>query len=249
MYPTFKMKLERYPEQTYTFQQILQEPKILFQKIEDEATCKRTGETPSHVFENPIRRTGKQTRELCSLEAAGGDRRISQIRSAGRGILSAKAVPKSKKLLKLEVDLGIEKRTIVSGISQSYKPEEADRQKSGGRGQFKARDSYGNPEPGDAISRECGIFRERTTDYRKTASWQRGVLISEVLAKIFTTETTEREVKKQAALIGQELDSNTLNEVMLQRKLVNSDQTIAATLRYPTAGKMKGPRTNSAGEV
>ena len=34
-------------------------------------------------------------------------------------ILTAERVPKSKKLLKLSVDLGFEKRTIVSGIGES----------------------------------------------------------------------------------------------------------------------------------
>ena len=39
-------------------------------------------------------------------------------------ILKAGYVPKADKLLELEVDLGFEKRTIVSGIAQHYKPEE-----------------------------------------------------------------------------------------------------------------------------
>ena len=39
-------------------------------------------------------------------------------------ILSAEPVPKAKKLLKLQVDLGYEKRQIVSGIAKFYKPEE-----------------------------------------------------------------------------------------------------------------------------
>lgn len=39
-------------------------------------------------------------------------------------ILEAAKVPKSKKLLKLTVDLGFEKRTIVSGIALSYEPEQ-----------------------------------------------------------------------------------------------------------------------------
>jgi methionyl-tRNA synthetase len=39
-------------------------------------------------------------------------------------ILEAVAVPKSKKLLQLKVDLGFEQRSILSGISQYYKPEE-----------------------------------------------------------------------------------------------------------------------------
>ncbi len=38
-------------------------------------------------------------------------------------VLEAVKVPKSKKLLKLLVDLGFEKRTIVSGIALSYEPE------------------------------------------------------------------------------------------------------------------------------
>ena len=39
-------------------------------------------------------------------------------------VLKAEKVAKSKKLLKLEVDLGSEKRTILSGISLHYTPEE-----------------------------------------------------------------------------------------------------------------------------
>ena len=38
-------------------------------------------------------------------------------------VVAAEAVPKSKKLLKIEVDMG-ERRTIVSGISESYQPED-----------------------------------------------------------------------------------------------------------------------------
>ena len=39
-------------------------------------------------------------------------------------ILEAEKVPKTKKLLKLLVDTGIDQRTIVSGIAEYYKPEE-----------------------------------------------------------------------------------------------------------------------------
>ena len=38
-------------------------------------------------------------------------------------ILSAERVPKSRKLLKLEVDLGSERRTLVAGIAEAYEPE------------------------------------------------------------------------------------------------------------------------------
>ena len=39
-------------------------------------------------------------------------------------IRQAEAIPKSKKLLKLKVDIGLEERTIVAGIGESYRTEE-----------------------------------------------------------------------------------------------------------------------------
>jgi methionyl-tRNA synthetase len=39
-------------------------------------------------------------------------------------ILEAEIVPKTKKLLKLLVDTGVDQRTVVSGIAESYKPEQ-----------------------------------------------------------------------------------------------------------------------------
>jgi methionyl-tRNA synthetase len=38
-------------------------------------------------------------------------------------VLTAERVPKSKKLVKLSVDLGTEQRTIVAGIAEAYDPE------------------------------------------------------------------------------------------------------------------------------
>ena len=37
-------------------------------------------------------------------------------------VLTAENVPKSKKLLKLLVDVGTEQRTIVAGIAEAYEP-------------------------------------------------------------------------------------------------------------------------------
>lgn len=39
-------------------------------------------------------------------------------------IIAAEPVPKTEKLLKLQVSLGDEERTVVSGIAKFYKPEE-----------------------------------------------------------------------------------------------------------------------------
>ena len=44
-------------------------------------------------------------------------------------ILEAIKVPKTKKLLQLKVDVGIDVRTIVSGIAESFSPEEVIGQK------------------------------------------------------------------------------------------------------------------------
>jgi methionyl-tRNA synthetase len=38
-------------------------------------------------------------------------------------VLAAERVPKSKKLLKLQVDTGVDQRTIVAGIAEAYEPE------------------------------------------------------------------------------------------------------------------------------
>ena len=45
-----------------------------------------------------------------------------ELRSAQ--IIACEKIPKAKKLLKLQVDLGYEKRQIVSGIAKFYEPEE-----------------------------------------------------------------------------------------------------------------------------
>jgi methionyl-tRNA synthetase len=39
-------------------------------------------------------------------------------------ILEAEAVPKTKKLLKLKIDMGVGERTVISGIAEHYSPEE-----------------------------------------------------------------------------------------------------------------------------
>ena len=61
--------------------------------------------------------------------AAAGDDRISiddfmkvELRTAR--VLEAETVPKSKKLLKLRVDVGTEQRTVLAGIAEAYQPEQ-----------------------------------------------------------------------------------------------------------------------------
>jgi methionyl-tRNA synthetase len=98
------------------FRQRLNEPEILFRKVEIEEIemqiaklgQKMQQETPTH---HPLKPA------IVFDEFAKIDLRVAQV-------LEAAPVPKSKKLLKLLVDLGFEKRTIVSGIALTYQPEQ-----------------------------------------------------------------------------------------------------------------------------
>ncbi|HKT81091.1 MAG TPA: methionine--tRNA ligase subunit beta, partial [Vicinamibacterales bacterium] len=60
--------------------------------------------------------------------APAGDSRISiddfmKVELRVAKVLAAERVPKSKKLLKLSVDVGTEQRTIVAGLAEAYEPE------------------------------------------------------------------------------------------------------------------------------
>jgi len=97
--------------------QKLSKPEILFRKIEDAEVemelekLKALTQDTVQVDLDPLK-TAVEFEDFVKL-----DFRVGQI-------LEAEPVPKSKKLLKLLVDIGIEKRTLVSGISQFYKPED-----------------------------------------------------------------------------------------------------------------------------
>ncbi len=89
----------------------INQPHTLFAKIED-ATIQEEIAKLETTQVAPV--VGKGEIEYGDFDKI--DIRVGQI-------LSAEAVPKSSKLLKLEVDFGFEKRTIVSGIAKHYTPE------------------------------------------------------------------------------------------------------------------------------
>jgi methionyl-tRNA synthetase len=100
--------------------QTLNQPVVLFKKIEDaeineEIEKLKAMATPSTPAVEVTHAPLKGAIDIDQFDLI--DLRVGQI-------LSAEPVPKSKKLLKLQVDLGFEKRQIVSGISLHYKPEE-----------------------------------------------------------------------------------------------------------------------------
>lgn len=100
----------------------LLEPMVLFRKIEDsevEEQIAKLGKPEKMVAApSPAAALPPLKSQSISIEAMQQlDLRVGQI-------LEAVQVPKSKKLLKLRVNLGSEERTIVSGIALSYTPEQ-----------------------------------------------------------------------------------------------------------------------------
>ena len=95
------------------------DPKPLFNRIDKEAEFKAIEEAPSapaEVLLAPL--DVPELRPVIDYDTfAQTDLRVGQI-------LTAEAVPKSKKLIKMTVDLGFEQRTIVGGIATGYTPEE-----------------------------------------------------------------------------------------------------------------------------
>jgi len=91
---------------------------------------KTTKEKPvsESVPANPEPRTENQNPSTQNPEPGTADGKISidafmnvELRTAK--VIAAEAVPKSKKLIKLQVDLGTEQRTILAGIAEAYQPE------------------------------------------------------------------------------------------------------------------------------
>ncbi len=102
--------------------QKMNEPHVLFRKVEDEeieeqiAKLGKKTAVPKETLMT-TQTTYEPLKNAISFDQFGLlDLRVGQV-------IEAVKVPKSKKLLKLLVDLGFEKRTIVSGIALSYEPE------------------------------------------------------------------------------------------------------------------------------
>jgi len=92
---------------------------LLFEKIEDEAIEKQLAKLAATKEQNKNSKikTTPQKDTITYEDFSKMDIRIGTI-------LSAEIVPKTQKLLKLEVDTGIDRRTVVSGIAECFKPEE-----------------------------------------------------------------------------------------------------------------------------
>ena len=91
---------------------------LLFSKVEDEIILKQLQKLEESKKINQS--TLKSISEI-KVETTFDDFSKMDIRTAT--ILEAEKVPKTEKLLKLTLDTGIDKRTVVSGIAQFYEPE------------------------------------------------------------------------------------------------------------------------------
>jgi methionyl-tRNA synthetase len=104
----------------------LREPTLLFRKIEDAEVAEQIEKLKiksKKMEENKVTTdNGQPTTEVKKPEIQYDD--FAKLDLKVGTILSAEKVAKANKLLKLEVDLGFEKRIVVSGIALHYKPED-----------------------------------------------------------------------------------------------------------------------------
>jgi methionyl-tRNA synthetase len=97
----------------------INQPELLFGKIEDEAIQAQLDKLANSKKMNEARESGLPDLkdEISYEEFSTMDIRVAKI-------LAAEKVPKTDKLIKLELDTGFDKRTVVSGIAEYFKPEE-----------------------------------------------------------------------------------------------------------------------------
>jgi len=98
----------------------LNEPSLLFEKIEDDAINTQLGKLQAKKEANaqaqPVN-VQPQKESVSYDEFSKMDIRIGKV-------LEAERVPKTQKLMKLKVDTGIDTRTLVSGIAEHFTPEQ-----------------------------------------------------------------------------------------------------------------------------
>ena len=98
---------------------LLQKSQLLFEKIEEEAIEKQLQKLKNNLsHENQKNEVEEAPKEMISFDD------FTKMDLKTGTILEAEKMTKTKKLLVLKGDLGHEQRTIVSGIAESYQPEE-----------------------------------------------------------------------------------------------------------------------------
>ena len=93
----------------------IENAQLLFRKIEDSEIEAQLEKLETSKVENQMENPQKENvsfEAFCDMDIRVGT------------IIAAEKVKKTKKLLKLTVDIGINIRTVVSGIAEYYKPED-----------------------------------------------------------------------------------------------------------------------------
>ena len=97
----------------------LSQSQLLFEKIEDEDIEKQLQKLKNNLLDkNEKNEVEEAPKKMISFDD------FSQMDLKTGTILKAEKMAKTKKLLVLKIDLGKEQRTIVSGIAESYDPED-----------------------------------------------------------------------------------------------------------------------------
>ncbi|MBL7719309.1 MAG: methionine--tRNA ligase subunit beta, partial [Flavipsychrobacter sp.] len=106
----------------------LRAPELLFRKIENDEVAAQVEKLHANLKQSAAAQAAaKAPEEPARLPEQKPEITIDdflKIDLRAGTILHAEKVEKADKLLKLEIDLGFEKRTVVSGIAQHYQPEE-----------------------------------------------------------------------------------------------------------------------------
>ncbi len=103
----------------------LNAPELLFRKIEDVEIENQLQKLANSKVENKI--TSNENATITAIEAIKPIIQFEDFEKIDLRngiIMEAKKVPKADKLIELLVDIGSEKRTVVSGIAMHYTPEE-----------------------------------------------------------------------------------------------------------------------------
>ena len=100
---------------------VLADSKVLFARIDEaKKLAEFEAERQKMIAEAEAAAKAKEKPEGCALIGIEDFMGV-ELRSAQ--VVACEKVPKAKKLLKLEIDLGYEKRQVVSGIAKFYEPE------------------------------------------------------------------------------------------------------------------------------
>jgi methionyl-tRNA synthetase len=95
------------------------EPELLFEKVEDEVV-----EMQKNKLVEAKKANEKKEVSVSDAKENIGFEDFMKMDIRIGTIMEAEKVPKTKKLLKLKIDTGIDQRTVVSGIAEHYKPED-----------------------------------------------------------------------------------------------------------------------------